>query len=149
MTTNPIDLIPADADCTALMLDLIRDATNEITESLPYLADRFDMISDYDDYLPAAAALLAATTNRFFAHIDDTPRDALAALLADNDFILDLATIDFSTSLHDYIDPEMIWDRNYRADHSHNINDTMTLCADLPHCPSLCSCPPNDCPATR
>lgn len=98
--------LPADCDATAIMLNLIESALAEISSSLPYFRDRFDMISDYDDYIPAAARILTATTDRFLAHIDDTPRDALLALIADDDFILDMMTADFSTDLHALIDLE-------------------------------------------
>jgi hypothetical protein len=108
MTNYRMNPLPTDADATALMLDLITRATDEIRDSMPYFRDRFDMISDYDDYIPAAARILAATTDRFLAHIDATPRDALLALIADDAFLEDLMTCDFSSDLHDAIDLDFI-----------------------------------------
>jgi hypothetical protein len=102
---NPL---PADADCTALMLDCMTACLNEIRESMQYFAPRFDIISDYDDYIPAASRILTAMTDRFLAHIDATPRDALLAILDDADFIDDMMTADFSCDLFDILDPDYI-----------------------------------------
>lgn len=96
--------LPDDADATALMLDLIRACTTDALDTMQYWGDRFDMISDYDDYATAALRLASATLDRFLAHIDATPRDALLALLDDTDFLLDLMTIDMTIALHDAID---------------------------------------------
>lgn len=97
MTNERIDPItlPADADARALMLDLMRAATAYLSTSLAR-----DEFSDDDcDYAPAASALLAATTRNFF--LDDDPRDALLALITDDEFIADLdcAAADFYCDL--------------------------------------------------
>lgn len=104
MTNHILRPIPADADCTALMIDTLRAAAADLTSSIEYFADRFDMISDYDDYAPAAANIAASITYTFLSHIHNTPRDALNELLADDSFIDDMLCADFSSPLHDFID---------------------------------------------
>jgi len=92
-----------DADCIALMIDALRDCAEEITATLPHLAMRFGMITDTHDYLPAATGIADAIARAYLGNDYDTPRDALAALCADDDFCADCMTADFSTPLFDLI----------------------------------------------
>ena len=105
MTNTPLRSIDSinDADATRIMLAAITDATNEIRDTMQYWGDRFDWISDYDDYIPAAARILTAITEQFLSHTDDTPCDALRALLDNTEFVEDMQIADFSTELHDFI----------------------------------------------
>lgn len=92
--------IAPDTDCAALMLDLMRCATDYISTSLA----RDEFSDDDSDYMPAATSLLAATARNFF--LDDDPRDALLSLLADDEFIADLdcASADFDCDLMRMLD---------------------------------------------
>lgn len=110
MTTKLIESIPADADCDALITDLIRDAALEISNSYQYFRYRFEMISDYDDYIPAAATILAIATDAFFSHTHETPRECLSELLDNRDFINALATCDFNSPLFNFFDIDALID---------------------------------------
>lgn len=107
--TFRIDPLPDDDACISLMLDAMRDAAQEVTDSLPYLAPyktlpaRFHIISDYDDYIPAATYILDAIANAFLAHTHESPRTALSELLDDEDFLQYSSTADFGTPLFDLI----------------------------------------------
>lgn len=96
--------IAHDADCAALLLDLMRSASAYIATSLL----RDDFSDDDCDYMPAATSLLAAATRAYFlTDLDaDLMRAELISLLADDDFIADLdcAAADFDCDLMRMLD---------------------------------------------
>lgn len=100
-----IDIAP-DTDCAALLLDLMRCATDYISTRLSRPA-----FSDDDcDYMPAATSILAAATRAYFlTDLDpDLMRAELLSLLADDDFIADLdcASADLDCDLIRMIDDD-------------------------------------------
>lgn len=100
-----IDPLPTDdATCRSLIHDAIRDSNLEIAKSLPYFIDRLDIISDYDDYIPAAISILNFFTAAILEHERDSYAAILAAAFADPDLCADMMTLDFNTPILDFID---------------------------------------------
>lgn len=100
-----IDIAP-DTDCAALLLDLMRCATDYISTSLA----RSEFSDDDCDYMPCATSLLAAATRAYFlTDLDaDLMRAELISLLADDEFIADLdcASADFDCDLMRMLDDD-------------------------------------------
>lgn len=107
MTNNDPIIIPADFDAATAMRDTLIAASTYMTASATRIADPildpFTLISDSDDYMPAAASIAATIIANAFDSTHDDPRAALTSMLADPDFITDLMTADFDCPLHDLI----------------------------------------------
>lgn len=107
MTNNEI-IIPTDStDCAIILRDTLIAASHSIIDASSRITDPilnpYRLLSDNDDYTPAAARIIAAITASTFDSIHDNARDAIIFLLADDDFTADMLTCDFDSPMHNLI----------------------------------------------